>query len=177
LIREELAAPIRGAACGGTHRLMGYSYAVRKRVQQGKPVDGEFRRAQIYTQDYHRYTFSLQNPDGSFSTAWFERRGSEPSVDRRLKTTGHILEWIAFSLSDQELRDPRMVKAVDYLATLLLSDTRRTWEIGPLGHGLHALAIYHDRMFHGELPVATPPLATENQGAALEARRTADVEN
>jgi hypothetical protein len=64
LIREELAAPIRGAACGGTHRLMGYSYAVRKRTQKGKSVDGEFRRAQIYTQDYHRYTFSLQNADG-----------------------------------------------------------------------------------------------------------------
>jgi hypothetical protein len=67
-----------------------------------------------------------------------------------------------------------MVKAVDYLATLLLSDPRRTWEIGPLGHGLHALAIYHDRVFNGPLPLESAPLATDNQGAALEARRAAE---
>ena len=32
LIREELAQPIRGAACGGTHRLSGLSLAVKTRV-------------------------------------------------------------------------------------------------------------------------------------------------
>ena len=42
LITEELQQPIRGAACGGTHRLMGFSYAVNKRIQRGKPVTGEF---------------------------------------------------------------------------------------------------------------------------------------
>ncbi len=148
LIREELKQPIRGAACGGTHRLMGFSYAVNKRIQRGKPIVGEFRRAQTFIQDYHRYTFSLQNPDGSFSTEWFVREASDPSIDRRLKTSGHILEWIGFSLSDEELRDPRMVKAVDYVATIAAEQNdRHTWEIGPLGHGLHALAFYHNRVF------------------------------
>ncbi len=102
LIREELAQPVRGAACGGTHRLMGFSYALHKRRQQNKPIEGEFKRAQTFMRDYHRYTFSLQNPDGSFSTAWFERQASDPSIDRRLRTSGHILEWITFSLSDDE---------------------------------------------------------------------------
>jgi hypothetical protein len=147
LVREELRQPIRGAACGGTHRLMGFSYAVNKRVQRGKPIEGEFRRAQTFIQQYHRYTFSLQNPDGSFSTEWFVRRGDNPDIDRKLKTSGHILEWISFSLSDQELRDPRMIKAVDAVASLLLKHDRHTWEIGPLGHGLHSLAIYDSRVF------------------------------
>ena len=44
LIREELAQPVRGAACGGTHRLMGFSYALHKRRQQNKPIEGEFKR-------------------------------------------------------------------------------------------------------------------------------------
>jgi hypothetical protein len=147
LVREELAQPIRGAACGGTHRLMGFSYAVNKRVQRGKPVVGEFQRAQKYIQDYHRYTIGLQNPDGSFSTEWFVRRGNSPDIDRRLKTSGHILEWMAFSVSDQELQDPKMVAAADYLATLLLKHDQHKWEIGPLGHGLHALALYNSRVF------------------------------
>ena len=146
LINEELKQPIRGAACGGTHRLMGFSYAVNKRIQRGKPLTGEFVRAQKFINDYHRYTFSLQNPDGSFSTQWFTRREADPDVDRRLKTTGHIAEWLAFSLSDKELRDPRVTKAVDYLATILLADQNRTWEIGPVGHGLHALALYNARL-------------------------------
>jgi hypothetical protein len=149
LVQEELKQPIRGAACGGTHRLMGFSYAVNKRIQRGKPIVGEFARAQKFIQDYHRYTISLQNPDGSFSTEWFVRRGNSPDIDRRLKTSGHILEWMAFSVSDEELRDPRMVKAADYLATLLIANDGHKWEIGPLGHGLHALAIYNSRVFKG----------------------------
>ena len=110
-----------------------------------------------FIQDYHRYTFSLQNPDGSFSTEWFERRGNDPDIDRRLKTSGHILEWIGFSLSDDELRDPRMIKAVDYVATILAKNDQHTWEIGPLGHGLHALAIYDDRVFKDVEPMQPSP--------------------
>jgi hypothetical protein len=172
LVREELKAPIRGAACGGTHRLMGYAYAVKKRAQQGKEMTGDFKRAQTYLRDYHRYTFGLQNPDGSFSTAWFERKGNDPSVDRRIKTTGHILEWISFSLSDEELRDPKMVKAVDYLATTMLANDGHTWEIGPLGHALHALLIYEQRVFKDVVPMRTSPLVEESSAKWLEARRS-----
>ena len=175
LVREELKAPIRGAACGGTHRLMGYSYAVKKRIQKGKPITGDFLRAQKYLQDYHRYTFSLQNPDGSFSTAWFERKANEQSIDRKIKTTGHILEWITYSLSDEELRDPRMVKAVDFLATTMLVNDGHTWEIGPQGHALHALLLYEDRVFRNAVPLRTAPLAEgQAEVTPLEARR-ADI--
>ena len=171
LVREELKQPIRGAACGGTHRLMGFSYAVNKRVQRGKPLVGEFLRAQKFVQDYHRYTFSLQNPDGSFSSEWFTRRGDNPDIDRRLKTSGHILEWIAFSLSDQELRDPRMIKAVDQLATILLKHPKHAWEIGPLGHGLHGLSIYNSRVFEGGKTGRPQNIAEGSADAsALEAR-------
>lgn len=175
LVREELRQPIRGAACGGTHRLMGFSYAVNKRIQRGKPIEGEFLRAQKFIQDYHRYTFSLQNPDGSFSTEWFVRRGDSSDIDRKLKTSGHILEWISFSLNDQELRDPRMLKAVDAVASLLLQHDRHTWEIGPLGHGLHALAIYDSRVFKNTR-TALPSIVEENGTAVpLEAKRGSDI--
>jgi hypothetical protein len=174
LVQEELKQPIRGAACGGTHRLMGFSYAVNKRTQRGKPIVGQFERAQKFIQDYHRYTFSLQNSDGSFSTEWFVRRGNTPDIDRRLKTSGHILEWIGFSVSDEELRDPRMIKAADYLASLLLKYDNHKWEIGPLGHGLHALAIYNRRMFNDNQivwPQDTIAAQAALEEASLQARR------
>ncbi len=171
LVREELKAPVRGAACGGTHRLMGYSYALKKRAQRGKPITGDFKRAQTYLRDYHRYTFGLQNPDGSFSTAWFERKASDPSIDRRIKTSGHILEWITFSLTDEELRDPRMVKAVDYLATLMLANPRHTWEMGPLGHALHGLLLYDARVFKDVVPLQARPAALRTGKPARLARK------
>ncbi|HEV3006083.1 MAG TPA: hypothetical protein VGX78_16560, partial [Pirellulales bacterium] len=98
LIQEEIKSPIIGAACGGTHRLMGLSYAVHERVKQGGTLDGQFMRADRYVRDYHRYAFSLQNSDGSFSTDWFKGRAAKPDVERRLQTTGHILEWMAYSV-------------------------------------------------------------------------------
>jgi hypothetical protein len=151
LIREEIAQPIlRTAPCGGTHRLMGLAYAIRKRTEQGMPIDGEFQRAEKYLNDYHAYAFRLQNPDGSFSTSWFEGPGARTDINRRLQTTGHILEWLVFSLPQEDLNDPRVVKAVDYLASLLIAGQGRAWDIGPLGHSLHSLRIYQRRVFGSE---------------------------
>src|SRR5262249_28755080 len=137
-----------GAACGGTHRLEGISNAVKERARQGKPIDGEWARAAKYISDYQRYTLSLQNPDGSFSTEWFKYAADRSrDIDRKVQTTGHMLEFLVWSLSDDELRDPRVVKAADFLAGLLLANPDRAWSIGPEGHALHALVIYHQRMF------------------------------
>ncbi|HUE74260.1 MAG TPA: hypothetical protein VMP01_25490 [Pirellulaceae bacterium] len=150
LIKEELAQPIIGAACGGTHRLTGFSYAVRKREQRKQPITGQYLRAKKFIDDYHEYTYKLQNPDGSFSTAWFAGREDNGGPGRRLETTGHITEWLAYSLPKDKLTDPRMVKAVDYLANLMIDNRNEKWGIGPLGHGLHALALYDERLFDGQ---------------------------
>ena len=150
LIKEELAQPIIGAACGGTHRMTGFSYAVRKREQRKEPITGQWARAKKFIEDYHEYTFKLQNPDGSFSTNWFAGREDSGGPGRRLETTGHITEWLAYSLLKEDLTDPRMIKAVDYLTNLLTENRNEKWGIGPLGHGLHALAIYDERMFAGQ---------------------------
>ena len=48
MIREELAQPVNGAACGGTHRLIGLSMAVKARVKGGKPLEGEWLRPQVH---------------------------------------------------------------------------------------------------------------------------------
>lgn len=147
LIREELRQPINGVACGGTHRMTGFAYAVRKRAQRGEPIDGEWARARKYVRDYHEYLYSLQNSNGSFSTNWFRGRGDSGDTDRYLQTTGHMLEFLVFSLPKDELDDPRVIKAVEFLTDLMLQHRTRRWEVGPLGHALHALAIYDERAF------------------------------
>lgn len=161
LLKAEIQAPVRGAACGGTHRLFGIAYAYQVRAQEGLPIDGEFARARQYIQSYQRYAWTLQNPDGSFSTEWFARRGNRPDVDRKIQTTGHITEWLVQSLADEELRDPRTLKSVDFLATTLANDPNRPWSIGPLGHALHALVMYDERVFGGRLQEPASALASD----------------
>jgi hypothetical protein len=164
LISEELAQPIRGAACGGTHRLSGLSLAVKKRVERGEPLDGEYAQAAEFVKKYQQYAFRLQNRDGSLSTQWFRGAGDEDDLDRRIKTTGHILEWLCYSLSDEELRDAPAVRAVTYLSNIMYSNYDHEWEIGPRSHATHALMLYDERVFQPfdgkDTPVAvyqTPP--------------------
>ena len=147
LIREELSQPVIGAACGGTHRLTGFGYAVRKRQRRGEPITGQWARAQKYVQDYVAYTYALQNEDGSFSTRWFEGRGNSGDIDRQLETTGHTLEWLLLSVPDDQLSDPRLIRAVEFLNALMWEHRDHDWPIGPKGHAIHALVLYDERVF------------------------------
>ncbi len=147
ILKEEIAQPISGSSCGGTHRMMGLSYAVHKRRQREEPFTGQWGRAKKYVEDYHDYTFKLQNPDGSMSTSFFRRRNDQGGVVDRVRTTGHVLEWLVFSLPDENLGDERVTKAVHYLTDALNSDRRRKWHFGTLGHAVHALVLYEQRVF------------------------------
>ncbi len=133
LIREELAQPIRGAACGGTHRLSSLSLTVKARQRRGEPLDGEYARAAEFVKKYQHYAFRLQNRDGSLSTAWFRGRGDEADINRRIKTTGHILEWLCYSLSDEELREPQTIRGRHLPGQLdVLAITTTSGKSGPM---------------------------------------------
>jgi len=146
LLRLELRAPINGQTCGGTHRLMGIHLAVEQRRRQDLSFEGVWPLAEQYVQDYHEYALALFNPDGSFSTDWFERRAALDDPQRRLQTTGHVLEWLAVSLPEQRLMDEQIVTSFAYLSALLLVDIGESWAVGPRGHALRALRIYQQRL-------------------------------
>ncbi len=154
LIREEIRQPVRGAACGGTHRLGGLTLAYKKRIQRGEPVDGEYLQAKQFCRKYQNYAYRLQNSDGSLSTEWFRGPGSEPDPDRRLKTTGHLLEWLLYVSTEKERAYWRTTRAANYLANLMLRNRYRDWEAGPLGHAIHALVLYDRLVFQQDLAPA-----------------------
>jgi hypothetical protein len=172
LVREEMHQPVRTAACGGTHRLAGLSLAVKKRRSSGLPVDGVYAEAEKYVANYVNYAYSLQNPDGSFSTEWFKGPGKEMDIDRRLKTTGHTLELMIYATPEQQLSNYRIVRAVNYLSNIMYSNRTRDWEAGPLGHAVHALVLYDRLMFAkydgaaaGAGPLARRPAHVHEQRA------------
>ncbi|MFT5471623.1 MAG: hypothetical protein ACI8UO_006758 [Verrucomicrobiales bacterium] len=150
LIEEELAQPVIGAACGGTHRMMGFSYAVHKRRQRHEAFTGQWLRAEKFVDSYIDYTFRLQNRDGSFSTDWFRGPGNLGKLDRKLQTSGHMLEWLIFSLPQEDLMDPRVARAVDFVNSALWNSRGDKLEVGPKGHALKALALYDERVFGGK---------------------------
>jgi hypothetical protein len=154
LVEEEIAQPIRGAPCGGTHRLFGLAYGCQRRLRANGELDGPYLRADKYVRDYQNFALTkLQNRDASFSTEWFKYAADrDDDIDRKIQTTGHILEWLVASLDQERLYEPRVVAAAEYLCGALMSEPSREWKIGPLGHALHALNIYQERAWGVVLP-------------------------
>lgn len=170
LIADERTQKIRGAACGGTHRLSGLSLAVKKRAERGEPIDGEFAEAAKFVETYQNYAFRLQNSDGSFSTEWFRGPGDEEDINRRVRTTGHLLEWLVYSLPEEKMHYSRTVSAVSYLSNLLASNTDNPWEVGPLSHALHALLLYDQKVFqpYDNLPQVASKTRTNRNGQRVQ---------
>ena len=166
MVAEELAQPINGAACGGTHRLMGLSFAVIERQKAGLPITGYWAKAEKYLNDYVNYAMTLQNPDGSFSTEWFESRGQDQDVERKVQTTGHILEWLIYTLPDEHLHSPRIEKSVKFLLNTVGTDLRKDWPIGPRGHALRALSLYSQRVLGAEPGAIREFIADSGQGSS-----------
>jgi hypothetical protein len=152
LIREELSQPIVGSACGGTHRLMGFGHALRKRRMEGKPITGQWKRAEQFVEEFVQYTYRLQNRDGSFSTDWFEGREDNRDLDRKVQTTGHMVEWLLTVTPDAQLQNPRLVSAVNFLLKSMDEERKRDWSIGPKGHALRSLAMFYDRVYQSPPP-------------------------
>jgi len=161
LISEELRQPVRGAACGGTHRLSGLTLAYKTRERRGQPVAAEYLRAKKFVSRYQQYAYRLQNRDGSFSTEWFRGPGNEEDLGRRLKTTGHTLEWLLYAASEKDLRHWRTTKAANYLANIMYRNRYKDWEAGPLGHAVHALLVYDRLIFSPYESAQRSPIASQ----------------
>lgn len=166
VLKEEMAQPIVGAACGGTHRLMGFAHALRRRRAEDKPIVQQWDRADRYVKEFVNYTWTLQNRDGSMSTAWFERPEDNGNMDRKIQTTGHMLEFLLTTVPDTELQSPKMVRTVGYLANTLYAERGHQWQIGPKGHALRALAMYHQRVFGDAAPWRSTAESRRTAGAA-----------
>jgi hypothetical protein len=162
LIREELSQPVVGAACGGSHRLMGYGHALRQRRFDGKPIEGQWKRAEQFVDDFVQYTYKLQNRDGSFSTDWFEGREDNGDLDRKVQTTGHMVEWLLTVTPNSQLQNPRLTAAIRFLLESMDEERDRDWSIGPKGHALRSLAMYYDRVYQSPPPWQNTGVANRN---------------
>jgi hypothetical protein len=157
VVRYELDQPIKESpVCGGTHRLFGLSWAFHLHMAKGGQKTGVWKEVEDLSRGYIDLAKSLQNKDGSFSTEYFRGAGNNQSdLTLRIHSTGHILEWLALALSDEDIRQPWMAAAADALVVMILNNATRGLDGGAVYHAAHGLEIYRNRVFG---PTPHPPL-------------------
>ena len=177
IVQEELGQPLARAADGGTTRLLGLTYAIQERLKHKQPVEGEFARAQKLIAECQAFALRQQNSDGSWGPNFFVTKAASRDPAVQLRSTGRVLEWLAFSLPEDRLGDPGVVRSVDRLNELLAGSRYQgnvraldTAALGSVMHALHALAIYDERWF--KPADVEKPAAEGKKAVAAERTRT-----
>ncbi|HWC88098.1 MAG TPA: ADP-ribosylation factor-directed GTPase activating protein isoform b [Pirellulales bacterium] len=163
LVGMEAAQNINESACGGSHRLYGLATALRHYRATGKPLTGAWLAAQEKIDQCIALAQQNQQPDGSFSTNYFQRASTNPDIALRLNTTGHTIEFLAMALDEKQLTQPWVTRAVVYLCNLLEGTKELPLECAGLYHATHGLRLYRERRFG-------PPPAIAEQAEAVSAR-------
>ena len=153
LLEIELEQDITTSACGGTHRLMGLALSLNHHLSQGGKLEGVWKQADERIQEAIETTRRLQNPDGSFSTQFFVRPGSSHDLAQNLAASGHILEFLMLSMTDEQVREPWVTRAVLKVSDILYTTRDLPLECGAVYHAAHGLVLYRERCFG---PAATP---------------------
>lgn len=158
VVRYEINAPTDPAACGGTHRLFGFTWAYHLHTKKGGAKTGVWADTAAKIEEYKELAKKYQSRvDGSLSTEYFKGPGKNPDPQVRISTTGHIVEWLALALTDEELREPWMQDAVNALVQMMLEMKAEPIESGALYHAVHGLQLYYDRVFGTPAPYLPLP--------------------
>jgi len=171
LVREESSRSVGNSSPDVTGRLMGLSYAVDRQKQRGQPLEGVFLEAEEHLSQFHDYALDVQNSDGTWHPSFFAYKGTSRDASASLRSTGHILEWLVFSLPPERLEEPRVVRSVAYVAKLL-GNRRSRWNVTSMSdqdfvslmRAAHALSIYDRRLF--QPPAEEEPAAEEDESLA-----------
>jgi hypothetical protein len=157
VVRYEMHQEIKESpACGGTHRLFGLTWAYHRHLKEGGPMTDVWKELIELTRGYKELAHELQNKDGSFSTEFFRRPGNDQGdLKLRIYSSGHIFEWLALAMTDEELREPWMENAADALARMILDNRNQGLDGGAVYHATHGLEIYRNRVFG---PTPHPPV-------------------
>ena len=105
------------------------------------------------------------------TTDWFEGREDNGDLDRKIQTTGHIVEWLLSVTPDSQLQNPRLVSAVRFLLKSMYEERGNDWKIGPKGHALRSLAMYYERTYRSGPAWATQSMARSPQTSPQTSRR------
>jgi hypothetical protein len=156
LIQIQVNDPVHDAPCGGTHGLFALAFARNACLSQQGKIRGVWMNAEMKLRQHIELARQLQNADGSFSSNWFRGRGFSADFKERIKTSGHMLEWLMMALPENRLDEVWVRRAIQCVANDLINNANAPAECGPMYHALHALVLYRERV----RPASTTPETT-----------------
>ena len=169
VIGMEAAQELATSPCGGSHRMSAIAMALNKHLAEGGQLTGGWKAADAKVQDCIAKAREFQQPDGTFSTNYWIRASTAPDTALRLNTTGHTLEFLCLAMTDEQLREPWVTRAVAELCRLLEETREMPVECGGLYHAAHGLQIYRLRRFG---PRDMPETPTESKSSDAAAEKT-----
>ena len=133
--------------CGGTHGLFALAYARNSYLQKHGKVTGTWLAADQKIKRYIAEAAAGMNADGSFSSRFFAEpnQHTEDPTDR-LKSSGHMLEWLMMAVPEQELKEKWVRYAVFRVASDLINFSNQEIDPGPLYHAVHSITLYRERV-------------------------------
>ena len=130
--------------------------ALNRHLEQQGKLTGTWKTADEKIQQAIQLARKYQNPDGSFSTAYLASRRTSVDLSENLGTTGHVLEFLVLAMSDKQLDQPWVKRAVARLVKIFELTKTVDLECGKLYHAAHGLALYRDRLYGARSYRATP---------------------
>ena len=164
MVTGELNRPLNQGTSEVTDWLLGLTAAVKLFESENIPIRGPMALAKRQLQVYQDFVMSIQNDRHLWHPKFFLYKGFNPNAFETMFSSGHILRWLVFSLPDNELRDPQVVRTVMSLTTTVnrvrpetMANNMTARQLESLAVSLHALSIYYQRVFGEDPPVRTPP--------------------
>lgn len=172
LVRMETTQSLADSACGGTHRLYALARAQNRYLEEGGELtddpEGTWEQTDEKIKGAIAAAREFQQPDGSFSTNYFSRAAAGATIDARISTTGHVLEFLMVALDDEQVHQPWVARAALHLVDCLEKTREYDLECGSLYHAAHALRLYRARRFGAADPL-TPSQADPSVTAQVPA--------
>ncbi len=134
------------APCGGCHGLFALAYARNAYLVQHGELRGAWLEADQKVQRFISMAQTMQNGDGSFSSKYFKSRGAATDLDERIRTSGHMFEWLMMALPTSRLEEEWVRRGAARIATDLINSVNDDTELGGMYHACHSLVLYQQRM-------------------------------
>ncbi len=146
LVKIETAKSLQGAPCGGTHGLFALAHARNVYLRSGKPLVGVWQEAEQKIRRYIQTARMQQNSNGTLSSNYFRGREYKQDFDKRMASSGHLLEFLMMALPSQELNAPWVRRAIEATSNDLMVNRKAEVSCSPLYHATSALSVYLDRI-------------------------------
>lgn len=172
MVVEELNRNIDQGSSDVTDWLLGLTAAINLYEEEGRALRGPMALAKRQIKTYQDFVLSVQNEHYLWHPKFFLFRGITPDAYEAAYSGGHVLRWLILSLPENQLSDIKVRRAVANLAATVnripantpagsLSDK----QIEGIGVALHALSLYHQRVFGGNPLEEAPSESSDNSVA------------